>query len=168
MKQTTEELTEKARQGYFWVDEIQKWYHYSQVDTQAKARRLLKRSNPIYVTKLAHSASVAVGPRLKGFWAWIFNHLFVDLSVVWSILLLSLFSDAIFDGNMIIGSVVSAMMLCPTTIAVIMVIKLYRFNLDDAAYVLYVQAEALKNGFIYDAFGDMQSFQHTTSKGDNS
>lgn len=167
MKQTTEELTEKARQGYFWVDEIQKWYHYSQVDTQAKARRLLKRSNPIYVTKLAHSASVAVGPRLKGFWAWIFNHLFVDLLVILLTSLLSLIL-VIYDENMIIGSVVSAMMLCPTTIAVIMTIKLYRLDLDDAAYVLYVQAEDLKNGFIYDAFGDMQSFQHTTSKGDNS
>lgn len=158
MKQTTyttEKLIEKARQGYFWVDEIKKWYHYSQVDTQAKARKLLKRGNPINVIKLAHSASIAVGPRLKGLWAWVFDHFAVSALAMLLTSLLSL-ALVINDWNMVISLVVAAILLCPT---ILTIVKLYRLDLDDAAYVLYVQAEDLKNGFIYDAFGDMQSFQ---------
>lgn len=164
---TMDEIKLKAKQGYFWEYDLKTWFHYSQVDTKEKARHLLKIGNPVRVIKLAQGSCKAVAPRLKGFWLWIYDHIIVCSIILILIVMIASALPTIcgssfeefYNGNTIISFVILAMLLFPITIFIILALKIRHLDLEDASYILFLQAEALKKGFIYDELGHMHSFQ---------
>lgn len=164
---TVEEMEEKARQGYFWEYDLKEWLHISQVDTEEKARRLLKRRNPLRVAKVAENTCKDVETRLEGFCGWIYNHITVFLCVT-ALILLAAFLLPIIHGvsfvtfyneNVHVSIIMTVTMFIAMIIFFNMELKTRKLDLDDASFILCTQAEDLKNGFYYDEFGRTLSFQ---------
>lgn len=162
---TVAEQEKRAKDGWFYEFDLKQWIHVSQVETEEKARQVLKEKNPFRVWLLAWNPEYDVWyPNYTGLARLCSNH-FRPLTIATVLACIIAGISGLILGHdhleyVILFALFLIFCLLASASLVSMTVQERKAVIDEVAKTLCFTADELKNGVIYDVVGNRRFFRN--------